>query len=47
MPPGPAAAYTLANVTKSCQKGRRTIAALRDVNLVIGDGEWLVVQAHT
>ena len=40
-------AYTLTGVTKSYQKGRRTIFALRDVNLVIPEGEWLTVQGRT
>ena len=39
--------YQLSNVTKNYQKGRRTIPALRGLNLVIGDGEWLAVQGRT
>ena len=39
--------YALSNVTKNYQKGRRTIHALRGLNLVIGDGEWLAVQGRT
>ena len=39
--------YELSNVTKNYQKGRRTIPALRGLNLVIGDGEWLAVQGRT
>ena len=39
--------YALSNVTKYYQKGRRTIPALRGLNLVIGDGEWLAVQGRT
>jgi len=39
--------YALSNVTKNYQKGRRTIPALRGLNLVIGDGEWLAVQGRT
>ena len=39
--------YTLTDVTKSYQRGRRTITALRGLNLVIGDGEWLAVQGRT
>ena len=39
--------YTLTDVTKNYQKGRRTITALRGLNLVIGDGEWLAVQGRT
>jgi ABC-type nitrate/sulfonate/bicarbonate transport system ATPase subunit len=39
--------YALSNVTNNYQKGRRTIPALRGLNLVIGDGEWLAVQGRT
>ena len=39
--------YTLTDVTKNYQKGRRTITALRGLNLVIGDGEWLAIQGRT
>lgn len=39
--------FTLSNVTKNYPKGRRTVAALRGVNLVIDDGEWLTVQGRT
>ena len=39
--------YALSNVTKDYQKGRRTIPALRGLNLAIGDGEWLAVQGRT
>ncbi len=39
--------YALSDVTKNYQKGRRTITALRDLNLTIGDGEWLAVQGRT
>src|SRR5215470_8024531 len=39
--------YELSNVTKNYQKGRRTIPALRGLNLVIGDGEWLAIQGRT
>ncbi len=39
--------YELTDVTKNYQKGRRTITALRGLNLVIGDGEWLAVQGRT
>ena len=39
--------YALSNVTKNYQQGRRTIPALRGLNLVIGDGEWLAVQGRT
>jgi putative ABC transport system ATP-binding protein len=40
-------AYRLTDVTKSYQKGRSTVYALRDVNLVIKEGEWLAVQGRT
>jgi putative ABC transport system ATP-binding protein len=39
--------YKLTGVTKLYQKGRRTVPAVRDLNLVIGDGEWLAVQGRT
>jgi putative ABC transport system ATP-binding protein len=39
--------YTLTNVTKSYPKGRRTVHAVRDLNLGIDDGEWLAVQGRT
>ena len=39
--------YTLTDVTTNYQKGRRTITALRGVNLAISDGEWLAVQGRT
>jgi putative ABC transport system ATP-binding protein len=39
--------YTLTDVTKNYQQGRRTITALRGLNLVIDDGEWLAVQGRT
>ena len=39
--------YELSNVTKNYQQGRRTIPALRGLNLAIGDGEWLAVQGRT
>jgi putative ABC transport system ATP-binding protein len=39
--------YELSNVTKNYQKGRRTVTAVRDLNLVIGDGEWLAIQGRT
>jgi energy-coupling factor transporter ATP-binding protein EcfA2 len=38
--------YTLTDVSKTYHKGR-AITALRGVNLVIGDGEWLAVQGRT
>ncbi|HEY6296599.1 MAG TPA: ABC transporter ATP-binding protein, partial [Streptosporangiaceae bacterium] len=39
--------YTLTNVTKNYPKGRSTVVALRGLNLVIDDGEWLAVQGRT
>jgi putative ABC transport system ATP-binding protein len=39
--------YTLTGVNKTYQKGRRSVPALRNVNLEIGDGEWLTVQGRT
>jgi putative ABC transport system ATP-binding protein len=39
--------YKLAGVTKIYQKGHRTVPAVRDLDLVIGDGEWLAVQGRT
>ena len=39
--------YTLTDVTKNYPKGRGTVAALRGLNLVIDDGEWLAVQGRT
>jgi putative ABC transport system ATP-binding protein len=39
--------YKLTSVTKLYQKGRRTVPAVRDLNLVIEDGEWLAVQGRT
>jgi putative ABC transport system ATP-binding protein len=39
--------YKLTGVTKLYHKGRRTIPAVRDLNLVIEDGEWLAVQGRT
>jgi putative ABC transport system ATP-binding protein len=39
--------YTLNGVTKNYQKGRGTVAALRGVDLVIDDGEWLAIQGPT
>jgi len=39
--------YKLSAVTKNYQKGRSTVAALRGVDLVIEDGEWLAVQGPT
>jgi putative ABC transport system ATP-binding protein len=39
--------YTLTGVTKLYQKGQRTVPAVRDLDLVIEDGEWLAVQGRT
>jgi putative ABC transport system ATP-binding protein len=39
--------YNLTGVTKLYQKGRHTVPAVRDLNLVIEDGEWLAVQGRT
>ena len=39
--------YKLTGVTKLYQKGRRTVAAVRDLDLTINGGEWLAVQGRT
>ena len=39
--------YRLTGVTKLHQKGRSTVPAVRDLSLVIADGEWLAVQGRT
>lgn len=39
--------YRLKGVTKVYQKDRKTIYALRDVNLTIAEGEWLAIQGRT
>jgi putative ABC transport system ATP-binding protein len=39
--------YKLTDVTKNFRKGHETVTALRDVNLVIDDGEWLAIQGRT
>jgi putative ABC transport system ATP-binding protein len=39
--------YTLTGVTRLYQKGGRTVPAVRDLDLMIGDGEWLAVQGRT
>jgi putative ABC transport system ATP-binding protein len=39
--------YTLTNVTKIYHNGRRDVAAVRDITLDIGDGEWLAIQGRT
>jgi putative ABC transport system ATP-binding protein len=39
--------YQLTGVTKIYHKGRRTVPAVQDLDLTIGDGEWLAVQGRT
>jgi putative ABC transport system ATP-binding protein len=39
--------YKLTGVTKLYQKGRRAVPAVRDLDLMIEDGEWLAVQGRT
>jgi len=39
--------YKLTGVSKLYQKGRRTVPAIRGLNLVIEDNEWLAVQGRT
>jgi putative ABC transport system ATP-binding protein len=39
--------YKLTGVTKLYQKGRRTVPAVRGLDLTIDDGEWLAVQGRT
>ena len=39
--------YELSNVAKNYLKGSRTVSAVRDLNLVIDDGEWLAIQGRT
>jgi putative ABC transport system ATP-binding protein len=39
--------YKLVGVTKNYQKGRRTVTALRGVDLVVEDGEWLAIGGPT
>jgi putative ABC transport system ATP-binding protein len=39
--------YQLTGVNKIYRKGRRTVPAVRDLDLVIEDGEWLAVQGRT
>jgi putative ABC transport system ATP-binding protein len=39
--------YTLTDVTKNYGKSQMPIVALRNLNLVIEDGEWLAVQGRT
>jgi putative ABC transport system ATP-binding protein len=46
-PTGGETMYQLTDVTKLYAKGRRTVPAVRDLTLVIEDGEWLAVQGRT
>ena len=46
-PMGEELMYKLTGVTKLFVKGRRTVTAVRDLNLVIPGGEWLAVQGRT
>jgi putative ABC transport system ATP-binding protein len=39
--------YKLSGVTKNYTKGREKVAALRGVDLVVEDGEWLAIQGPT
>ncbi|HEX3922414.1 MAG TPA: ABC transporter ATP-binding protein [Streptosporangiaceae bacterium] len=39
--------YKLTGVNKIYRKGRRTVPAVRDLDLAIEDGEWLAVQGRT
>ena len=39
--------YQLTGVAKLYRKGRRTVAAVQDLDLTICDGEWLAVQGRT
>jgi len=39
--------YRLTDVTKLYRKGRQTVPAVRQLNLVIDDGQWLAVQGRT
>jgi putative ABC transport system ATP-binding protein len=39
--------YKLSGVTKNYVKGRENVAALRGVDLVVEDGEWLSIQGPT
>jgi putative ABC transport system ATP-binding protein len=39
--------YKLSGVTKDYQKGRGVVHALRGVDIVIDDGEWLAIQGPT
>jgi putative ABC transport system ATP-binding protein len=39
--------YKLSGVTRDYQKGRQTVAALRGVDVVIEDRDWLAIQGPT
>jgi len=39
--------YRLTDVTKDYSKARGVVHALRGVNVVIGDGDWLAIQGPT
>jgi putative ABC transport system ATP-binding protein len=39
--------YQLTKVTRTYHNGRRGVSAVRDLNLSIGDGEWLAIQGRT
>jgi len=39
--------YSLSGVTKTYRKGHHTVTALGDLDLTIGDGEWLAIQGRT
>jgi putative ABC transport system ATP-binding protein len=39
--------YQLTGVTKLYHKARQTVPAVQDVDLTIGDGEWLAIQGRT
>ena len=41
------AIYQLSGVVKNYRKGRGSVLALRGVDLVIRDGEWLAIQGPT
>ena len=39
--------YVLTNVVKNYSRGRQAVAALRGVDLVVRDSEWLAIQGPT